>query len=125
MSRRSFLAWSWTMVILALCWTPRVLLPVRESGPRPLVIPHLDKAVHFGIFAVFAFLWMRVGTRPDRTGRVAAAGLLLALVSELGQLMPFVGRDASLADGLADSIGVALGIVAYRLSQRRVGDRPA
>jgi len=117
-SPRAFLAWSWTASILALCWFPRSLMPVKEAGPGPIGIPHLDKVVHFGLFAVFALLWARATGHQLR--RVFLAGCGLAILTELGQMVPVVGRDAGLDDGLADVVGVAAGLGAYLLS-RRIG----
>src|ERR1700716_2726133 len=99
---RSFRAWSWTMVILVLCWLPWFLMPADETGPRPFFVPNFDKLVHLGIFAVFALLWMRVGPPIGKAGRVFLAGLALAIISELGQELPIVGRDATVMDGVAD-----------------------
>jgi hypothetical protein len=118
MSFRSFLAGSWTMVILALCWCPRFLMPVKETGARPFFVPNFDKLVHLGIFAVFAFLWMRVGPPVGKAGRIFLAGLALAVISELGQELPIVSRDATFMDGVADVVGVGLGLLAYRLLGR-------
>src|SRR5947199_867458 len=83
MTLRSFLAGSWTIVILALCWFPRFLMPVQETGPRPFFVPNFDKLVHLGIFAVFAVLWMRAGPPIGKAGRVFLFGLALAVLSEL------------------------------------------
>jgi hypothetical protein len=118
MSFRAFLAGSWTMVILALCWMPRFLMPVKETGPRPFFIPNFDKLVHLGIFVVFAVLWMRVGPPIGKVGRVFLAGLALAVVSELGQEVPIVSRDANLMDAVADVVGVGAGLIAFRLMGR-------
>src|SRR5436305_15349121 len=106
MTLRSLLAASWTVVILALCWFPRFLMPVKETGPRPFFVPNFDKLVHLGIFAVFAVLWMRVGPPIGKSGRVLLAGLALAAISELGQELPIVSRDANVMDALADAVGV-------------------
>lgn len=121
MSPRALLASAWTLVILALCWIPSHLLRVKESGPRPFLFAHIDKLVHFSLFAGFAFLWARVG-RP-RAGLVLAAGVALAILTELGQELPIVGRDADVLDGLADAIGVAVGLLAFE-AIRRGGGKP-
>lgn len=123
MSFRSFLAGSWTVLILVLCWFPRFLMPVRETGPRPFFVPNFDKLVHLGIFAVFSFLWMRVGPPVGKAGRVCLAGLVLAAISELGQELPIVSRDASVMDAVADGVGVGIGLLAHRL-MGRLGAKP-
>jgi len=120
MTPRALLAAAWTLVILLLCWTPSFVLHNVESGSKPFFVPNLDKVVHLGIFAVFAFLWMRVGTAPRRAWKVLFFGVALAAISELGQELPIIHRDAGFADGLADSAGVAVGIAASALAARRV-----
>jgi hypothetical protein len=124
MPPKASLAWIWTLVIMALCWTPRFLLGGIEAEHRPPPIPYLDKAVHLGIFAVFAFLWMWAGSPGRRVWQVAAAGSGLALLTELGQELPIVSRDANLADGLADLVGVVVGLLAFELA-RRMAERQA
>jgi VanZ family protein len=109
------------VLILVACWIPPQHLAVDESTGGFLKIPNLDKVVHTGIFFVFAVLWMRLGTGRRWAMRVLIGGVLLAIISELGQELPFVGRDAGVMDTLADVAGVVLGIVAYREWVRRVG----
>jgi hypothetical protein len=67
---------------------------------------------------------MRALPRPGRGTRVVVGGLALAIVSELGQAVPMIGRDPGVEDVLADSAGVcaAVGLMAYldRPERRRV-----
>jgi VanZ family protein len=107
---RAMVAVLWTLVILTLCWLPRHVVQEVEKESSWFEIANLDKLVHWGIFMLFAIFWMRVGSPRGRALRVGLIGLALAVVSELGQLIPAVGRDASLADGLSDFIGVLLGL---------------
>jgi VanZ family protein len=115
MTPRSLLAWSWTFVIMALCWIPRFYFPDDERLPKPFFVPNFDKLVHMGIFAVFAVLWMRAGQAKHRARWVFLAGLALATITELGQMVRFVNRDANVADGFADMMGVVVGLVACLL----------
>lgn len=112
---------AWTLVILILCWTPDIYLPVEEEpGLLSYLLPvPIDKLVHAGIFLVFAVLWLRAlgGTRTSYVW-VVLAGIALAAISELGQEVPIVHRDGSWDDGLADAIGVVLGIPAFLLLER-------
>ena len=62
MRLRVVVAVLWTIVILVLCWTPQILLPVNERTASLTQQLHLDKFVHAGIFTVFTVLWLR--TRP-------------------------------------------------------------
>ena len=123
MHLKALLAWSWTVVILVLCWIPRMYLTSEEKLPKPFFVPNFDKLVHMGIFAIFAVLWMRVGSSSRQAWWVLAAGVALAVITELGQEIPIVNRDCNVADGLADSLGILVGLVVYGLSHRLVVKR--
>jgi VanZ family protein len=114
MTSRTWLAWFWTLVILGLCWLPRMYIPGEERLPPPFVL-NFDKYVHTGIFAVFAFLWMRTRETKLRALWILLWGVALAAISEIGQENRFVDRDANVADALADIVGVVVGIFAYSL----------
>ena len=121
MDRSRWLAVAWTLLILVLCWTPRGSLPISEHAPSLLHQLHVDKFVHFGIFAVFAALWRRNGGRRA-TPLIAIAGIALAIRTELGQETTIVNRDGDFWDGLADSAGVFVGLVfAGYLARRKAG----
>ena len=114
MSSRALLASAWTIVILALCLVPSHWLPVAEAGlsSSQFLLPR-DKIVHFGMFAILSFLWMRV--RPTRgwTALVSVGGLALAILTELGQGLPMIGRDPDTLDALADAVGTFAGVGAF------------
>ena len=99
----------WSLVILALCWLPARNLPTPESGTG-LKIPHLDKVVHFGLFAVLAALCGGPSFRKIPIGAIALYGVALAILSEVGQAMPFVRRDPGVADASADILGFLAGL---------------
>lgn len=109
---RSLVALAWTLLIFGLCWTPRTMMPIPEDDSSWLRIPSLDKVVHFLLLAGFGFLWGRAGVRPTR---VVGLGLLVTVVSELGQETAWVNRDATLGDGVADMLGVLGGLAALAL----------
>ncbi len=105
----------WTALVLLGCWLPGPRLPLPEQGWK---LPHLDKLVHLLMFGGFAFFWLLAG-RVDsrRLWTVALVGVALAVITELGQAHPAVRRDPSVLDALADTLGVALGLVAaWRLA---------
>jgi VanZ family protein len=119
MMMRKMLAVGWTLLIFVLCWMPKSSMPLDEDGPSGFYIPHLDKIVHFAIFAGFAFLWRRASGRGSALA-IAVSGLALAVITELGQGTAIVGRDAEFLDGLADFAGVVLGLaVAIWLERKR------
>jgi VanZ family protein len=111
MSRyRLAMAVSWTLVIVTLCWLPRATVHELEDDASWLLVPNFDKVVHAGIFIVFAVLWARALFSQRRLVWIALGGVGLAVVTEVGQILPVVGRDASVADALTDVIGVVVGL---------------
>ncbi len=104
----------WTIVILVLCWMPGEWIQEVEQGSPWFEIPDLDKVVHWGIFVVFAVLWLRLGTSRWRYAWVALGGLAVAAISELVQNLPWVGRDGEIGDGITDMVGVLLGLIVAR-----------
>ncbi|HWE39265.1 MAG TPA: VanZ family protein [Isosphaeraceae bacterium] len=126
MAKRTTWAVAWTLLVLVACWFPRDRLPVDEGRSHRWRPPNADKLVHVAMFAGFGLLWMRARPRPSQAARVLVGGLALAVISELGQELPVVHRDADVLDALADAIGVGLGIAAaLRLGRGRDVDEPA
>lgn len=111
---RIILAAVWTAVILVLCWTPREFVQEAEENAPWFAFPNFDKVVHWGIFVAFTILWLRTLTSRWRYAVVVLAGLGMAVLTELGQLVPQIGRDASVADGVTDLIGLMLGLALAR-----------
>ena len=109
MSRRILPALAWTVLVLVLCWIPGRWLGHEVPGGQS------DKLAHAGMFAVFSWLWAWAVAPSMRTARILGAGLLLALVTEVGQAVPLIGRDPDPLDALADSIGVGVGLGVFRL----------
>jgi hypothetical protein len=110
----------WTLVILVLCWTPDVMLPVVEGPDTYLFrVIHIDKFVHAGLFAVFSVLWLRalpVGNR--RFLWVALAGAALAALTEIVQNVPIIHREGEVSDAVADFVGVLLGFPIFLCLER-------
>lgn len=97
------------------CLIPGRFFPEDPSAGSLIEIPHLDKAVHFGMFFLFALLWLRAGTGSGRSGRVLACGIGLAAATEVAQGLPFVERDPEVLDALADAAGVISGLYVGRM----------
>lgn len=111
------LAIAWTLLILALCSIPGDSLP--DSS-----ILSFDKLGHFGMFAIFGWLWSRM-TTPAGTWWVLAGGIAFAVATEIYQgLLPF-DRTPDPFDALADLIGLLTGILTYRLWMRRQAKQTA
>lgn len=119
MRKRTVPAWVCTGLLLVACWIPGRWLHEEETG-LDLGITHSDKVVHGLLFLGFGFFWRRALRVRGRTGWILAVGLMLAVVTELGQATTFVGRDADPLDALADVAGLLAGLGAARLLERRV-----
>ena len=104
----------WTLVICFLCWMPGHWVQEVGHGSPWFQLPDLDKVVHWGIFVVFAVLWLRTSTSRRRYAWVTLGGLALAVITELVQMIPAINRNAGLDDGITDLIGVALGLAVAR-----------
>jgi VanZ family protein len=102
-------------MLLLLCWLPAQSLPVDEGGSSWITFAHADKVVHLGLFGLFGILWGRVRPGNLWATKVVLGGILLATLTEAGQALPVIGRDANVPDALADTAGLVLGVVATRL----------
>lgn len=102
----------WTLLIFLLCLIPGNELP----GVK---IPMADKWVHFILFGIFSFLWMCAGpsVQLSRLFVAFAVGCLLGwMVEELQGLLISLGRSKSIQDIYADTIGSAMGVIAFRIA---------
>jgi VanZ family protein len=77
--------------------------------------PGVDKLVHLSLFLVLALTG-----RWSGIGRTVLAGVLVpyAALSEVLQGTDLVGRDASVADWLADVVGVLAGLLLWSALSR-------
>ncbi|KAA5534440.1 VanZ family protein [Taibaiella lutea] len=116
-TRAKIIAVLWTLMIFVAC-----LIPGRDV---PSVhFPLIDKWVHFVIFGGFSFLWLAVFQTTNIRKRV----LLFLLAVLTGYLVELLqgsgitsGRSYDLWDVLADSIGGALGVGLFYLTERKYG----
>ena len=88
------------------------------AGEVPFAPPGVDKIVHGALFAALALSGRWAGIGP----RVLAVLLVLyAAVSEVLQEVTALERTGSVADWLADVVGVLLGLALWELLDRRRG----
>jgi len=90
------------------------LIPAGTGG----TIPHLDKVVHGIVYALLAagmtVAWPRLSKKSILIGCIT-----VGVVLEIAQGVMSLGRTASVWDGLANGIGVVLGIgLAILLTQK-------
>jgi VanZ family protein len=107
---RLFAAMVWTLLIMVLCWMPSNLVREVEDESSWFKIPHLDKIIHCALFAGFSVLWLRVRQFRRPIALVVTSGFALAVLTEIVQSVPLIGRDTSVADMVTDGIGVLVGI---------------
>ena len=80
-----------------------------------------DKLLHAATFAALTFLLWRARV-ITRIGWLVLAMLLYAGFDELTQSIPWIRRYASLADFIADAIGIAIAAMAIATVPRPVGE---
>ena len=90
------------LVSLAVLFTPGDGVPTAPPG--------VDKLVHLALFAALAVTGRWAGVRAPVLAVLLAA---YALLSEVVQALAPLQRSGSPADGLADVLGVALGLLAW------------
>ena len=96
------------LVSLAVLFAPRDDVP---SAP-----PGVDKLVHLLLFAALAGSGRWAGARAGVLGVLLVA---YAAVSEVVQGMSALERSASVADWVADVVGVLAGLLAWAWAARR------
>ena len=83
-------------------------------------IPHLDKLLHLIVYgllgAAIALAWPKLAKLKVLWGCVGFGAAL-----ELAQGIMAVGRSASLFDGLANSLGAAMGVYFVAIIARKLG----
>lgn len=113
----------WSGVIL-LVYLTALITGTHLPHPEDLIpVETNDKWLHFSAYFGLAFLmatrlW---SLRPVTwTGLLAIGGLaaLTGAVDEVTQLLPGINRQCEFLDWLADVVGVACGLLAWRLVQR-------
>lgn len=89
-------------------------LAVLPAGTEPPLFQGVDKLKHVGAFGVLAFLARLSWPRQPYWG--LALGLTgFGVMIELVQGLSGWGRTASVADVIADLVGLALGFAAYEV----------
>ena len=91
------------------------VLAILPNNPSSIAFPDTDKIVHAMAFAGLSFIGPLA--YPGRIYIVATFLVLLSAAIEVAQgFTP--GRSPELFDFLADRIGIAVGFITYRLTER-------
>lgn len=96
------------LVSLAVLFAPADDVPVSPPG--------VDKAVHLLLFAALALTGRWAGARAGALGVLL---VVYAAVSEVVQGFSALERSASVADWVADTVGVLAGLAAWEWAARR------
>jgi VanZ family protein len=107
----------WFIITLVLLSWPGSSFP-KESAFH---IPHLDKIVHVGLFAVLVFLFFRPFLKRNIASKkkkqilfwIAIAGLTYGIVMEFVQKFWIPNRSFDVYDILADGIGCFLPFIFF------------
>jgi VanZ family protein len=118
---------TWTAVIV---WAAGIfyLSSIPSYHPTPPPFPFADKVVHFGLYFVLgALLCAALHRTPLRRGIIVAGAIAIAALygasDEWHQTFVF-GRNASVADWVADALGACAGVaLVWRLHRGRRHDR--
>jgi VanZ family protein len=104
------LAVVWLVVISILFFLPGSALP----NEGLFGIPHFDKYVHMGFFALLVFLWRFYFRKENRyTYLLFALACGYGLAVELIQHYLIVNRSFDLGDVVADLFGAAIGLYTW------------
>jgi VanZ family protein len=114
----------WFLVVLLLMCTPGKDLP----DTKLFKIIFLDKAVHFACFALLVILFYYPIGKTDATLnskinyliRLAVAGIIWGITTELIQRFFIPGRSFDLFDWLADSLGAIAAFIVLRWRIRKM-----
>lgn len=111
----------WGLVILVLS-----LMPGGKGNMMLFGIPHFDKVGHFGMYAIWTFLFFRAfssnpGMPFQRSLWISVMiGTLTGAVLEFGQYFMGNGRSFELADMVANALGGIVGSGAgYSIFKRK------
>ena len=112
--------WAWAPALAVLALAVQLLVLYLPSTPQPddvALPPWSDLGVHAGVF--FAVTLLGQEALPGRAWLVALLCALHAPASEAIQHEFYAHRTGDVRDVLADLVGVALGVVAWRLLRAR------
>ncbi|KIC96091.1 VanZ family protein [Flavihumibacter solisilvae] len=115
--RKSYFPVAWVILLHVL-----LLFPDREFTERKLiVIPHLDKVVHFGLYFILTGSWMIFlnlkgdiipQKKRNRDLLIIFLAVLDGLLIEYLQQSKWIQRDFDWYDVLFDGIGAVAGVLA-------------
>ena len=114
----------WIAAMFYMLFTPGNLVP--KNGI--FEIPHFDKLVHFGMFALLIFLFRidsekQVQNRHSLLIKFTISAVLFAGLSEVIQYNFIEGRAGSIYDFFADMCGFTIGSLFYLWPWGRISSK--
>jgi Na+/proline symporter len=108
-------AFVWTVIIFIIIAMPGVYVP-KPHGIWELL--SYDKLIHLAMFAPLSYsiLWgFRKNTKTNKQSYIVTVifGIIYAFFTEALQLYVIEGRNGNIYDAIADSVGVALGLLIF------------
>jgi VanZ family protein len=104
----------WLSAGAMLAWAVQLIVVIAGTlapgDDIPEILSEHDKWVHFGSYVLLGFLPLAAGLTPRRALALAFVPIPLGFLLEIGQNFA-PGRSPEFADGLADTAGVAVGVV--------------
>jgi VanZ family protein len=106
-----------------LTWGAVIL--VLTSWPNPtagIEVGVADKFAHFGVYAILGWLAARAMLPPRTADRVVAVAIALAVFAALDEVhqLWIPNRFATVADWVADLVGLTTGLLAHHLTRARI-----
>lgn len=109
----------WGAIIAHISATVAMLWP---SPDLPDIdVPMADKWAHFLVFGVLYFLWAFALSKSaiiQWTWRLALVLLFYGIIIEVIQQYWYVSRTGDLMDVVANSIGILLGLIAFKIKEK-------
>ena len=105
------------------CYATIALLSSVPGGLRPHVPGFSDKLEHLVAFFLLGAVTVLAAPRESSRGRLLAMVVAYAAVLELGQMF-IPGREPSLADWGASSVGAILGVTTALMIPIATGKKP-
>lgn len=121
---KSFLRRYWKTILWCLTMFYMLFSP-GSALPKPEIkIPHFDKLVHAGMFAILVFLFQLDSYKtPKARFKVVLLIISVLLFGSLSEYIQFAyipGRSGTINDLIADVTGIALGLLLFNWLGERV-----
>ena len=114
----------WLLIMFYLLFSPSGSLP--KTGL--INIPHVDKIIHWGMFGIFALIFLFDSENANKSRNktilwLFSISIIFGISSEFIQYSLIPGRNGNVIDFLADITGIICGMVFYYVFGRKILSR--